>query len=350
MVESTILTVIGGISTVLSTLAGFFCGAVGFGTVALLVTRHLSAPLRPLDLRSAFRAVKSKWKTIFGLSAVTTLLTLLSFIAGLIPLVLVAAVVFLTQKISTVLAGIVGSVLTLAGFLFVLWFVVNVTSRFGFVTPAIVMENLRGRAALRRSNELFKRSPWKIMVLYSANFILPIIVSGLIMLFIAAVIGNIPSDNQFLRGMGSRKTNDAIVKEYEDKKANGTPEKNDEDINVNIGNQNAPSITYGATDADDGSSNRREKEQLSDADRYARAAGQSLRDLLFQLLWFPIAILITSFTQVLMALMYVKTRQAGGEPMRDLLKQFEDDDKPQTRWQERIQKRLIQSGRLTGKT
>lgn len=350
MVESTFLTVIGGISTVLSSLAGFFCGAVGLGTVTFLVTRHLSAPLRPLDLKSAFSTVKSKWKTIFGLSAITTLLILLSFILGLVPLFMVAGIIFLTQKVSAVLAGILGVVLTLAGFVFVLWFVVNVTSRFAFVTPAIVMENLRGRSALRRSNELFKRSSWKIMILYAANFILPVCVSGLIMLFIAAVIGNIPSDNQFLRGMGSRKTNETIIKEYEEKKAGGTSEKSGENININIGNANAPSVTYGATDAEEASSNRREKEQLSDTDRYARAAGQSLRDLLFQLTWFPIAILITSFTQVLMALMYVKTRQAGGEPMRDLLKQFEDEDKPQTRWQERIQKRLIQSGRITGKT
>lgn len=352
MVESIFLTVVGGISTVLSTLAGFFCGAVGFGTVTLLVTRHLSAPLRPLDLKSAFRTVKSKWKTIFGLSAVTTLLILLSFILGLIPLLLVAGVIVLTQKISTVLAGIVGAILTFAGLIFMLWLVVNITSRFGFVTPAIVMENLRGRAALKRSNELFKRSPWKVMILYSANFILPVIVSGLIMIFIAAVVGNIPSDNQFMRGMGSRKTDTTIIREFEEKKAQQPDGKlePEEDYEFSFGSKNQPAVTYDTTGGDKETSKKREKETLSDTDRYARGAGESLRDLLFQFLWFPIAILITSFTQVLMALMYVKTRQAGGEPMRDLLKQFEDDDKPQTRWQERIQKRLIQSGRITGKT
>lgn len=354
MVESTFLTVVGGISTVLSTLAGFFCGAVGFGTATLLVTRHLSAPLRPLDLRSAFRTVKSKWKTIFGLSAVTTLLILLTFIVSFVPLIFIGGIVFFAQKISPVLAGILGAVLGIAALVFGLWLIVNITSRFGFVTPAIVMENLRGRAALRRSNDLFKRSPWKIMMLYSANFILPIFVSGLIMLFIAAVIGNIPSDNQFLRGMGARKTNETIIKENEEKKAQGIETKPDgDDMKIDFGSgSSAPNVTYNTTDEKDVSSNEWKKEWdgLSQNDRYARGAGDSLRNLLFQLTWFPVAVFITSFIQVLMSLMYVKTRQAGGEPMRDLLKQFEDDDKPQTRWQERIHKRLIQSGRITGRT
>lgn len=319
MVESAVLTAVGGISTVLGILGGFFFGAIGLGMFTLLVTRYLSAPLRPLDLKSAFRVVIRKWKTLFGLIALTSVLTFLGFTIG---------VIFLC------IPGL------------------YLASRFGFVTPAIVMEDLRGRAALRRSNELFKRSPWKVITLTTANFVLPSIVSFLILIFIAAVIGNIPSDNQFLRGMGARKTNAAIIREAEEKKASGesADDDDDEDFNIKIGDRSSPGITYDTTEKDKIHSKDRDREQLSDGDRYARRAGESLRDLLFQLIWFPIAVFITSFTQVLMALMYVKTRQAGGEPMLDLLKQFEDDDKPQTRWQERIQKRLIQSGRNTGRT
>ena len=170
------------------------------------------------------------------------------------------------------------------------------------------------------------------------------------MIFIASVIAYFPSDNQFLRGMGARKTNETIIKEYEERKARGVENPEKEDVQINVGTGKNAGITYDTTDESDDSSNKREKESLSEQDKFARTAGQSLRDLLFQLIWFPVAILITSFTQVLMALMYVKTRQAGGEPMLDLLKQFEDDDKPQTRWQKRIHKRLLQSGRITGKT
>ena len=350
MVESTFLNVVGGITSVIATLAGFFFGAIGFGTVTLLIARHLSAPLRPLDLKPAFRTVRQKWKTIFGLVSVTTLLILFSFLLSGVPFLISIGIIFLLQKISTILAGIIGTILILASILFALGLIIYTASRFGFVTPAIVMEELKGRFALRRSNELFKRSPWKIGLLTSANFILPIIVSSLIMIFIASVVGNIPSDNQFLRGMGARKTNETIIKEYEDRKAQGVENPEKENLQINVGTGKESGIIYDTTDESVDSSNNREKENLSEQDKFARNAGQSLRDLLFQLIWFPVAILITSFTQVLMALMYVKTRQAGGEPMRDLLEQFEDDDKQQTRWQKRIHKRLLQSGRTAGKT
>ncbi len=314
MMESLVLNVVGGISAVLASLAGLFFGAIGFGVVTLVVVRYLSAPLRPLDLKSSFRTVRKKLKSILGLISVTSFLSFIGLVMCFVPGLYLA-------------------------------------SRFGFVTPAIAVEGLRGRAALRRSNELFKRSPWKIAALTAANFILPVVISTLIMIFIVSVIGNISSDNQFLRGMGARKTIDTIIKEREEKKAQGIEvPQNSEDFKIEAGTKNAPNITYGTTDDNEEFSNESEKEQLSQQDKFARAAGQSLRDLLFQLIWFPVAILITSFTQVLMALMYVKTRQAGGERMRDLLKQFEDDDKPQTHWQKRIHKRLLQSGRITGKT
>ncbi len=317
MVESTFLTVVGAISAVLSMFAGFFFGAVGFGTMTLIIARHLAAPLRPLDLRSAFQTVKQKWKTIFGLVSLTSVLILLGFSIGIC------------------LLGIPG---------------IYLTARFAMLTPVIVMENLRGRAALRRSNELFKRSPFKIIMLTMANFIFPIILSGLIFIFIYAVLAAIPSDNQFLRGMGAHRTDKAIIAEYEKKKADGTLENEDEEnLKINVGNPNKPAISFDTTEKKKDSSNESEKDQLSESDKYARRAGDALRQLLHQLTWFPLAVLITSFTQVLMALMYVKTRQAGGETTHELMKEF-GDDKPQSKWQKRIQKRLMRSGKITGKT
>lgn len=347
MMESTVLNVIGGISTVLATFAGFFFGAIGFGTVTLVITRYLSAPLRPIDVKSSFKTVRRKWKTLGALVSLTSILFLAGILAGVIVLALLGvAMSFLPipKAVMVVSLIFIGLFLCLAPPIYI-------TSRFAMVTPSIVVEDLRGRAALKRSNELFKRSPWKIAILTVANFILPIMVSSLIMIFIVAVIGNIRSDNNFLRGMGARKTIDTIIREREEKKAKGIEEpKKTEELNIQTGTKSGANITYGTTEDSEEFSNNEEKENLSQQDKFARTAGQSLRDLLFQLIWFPVAILITSFTQVLMALMYVKTRQAGGEPMRDLLKQFEDDDKPQTHWQKRIQKRLMQSGRITGKT
>lgn len=312
--EGTVLGIISGVSWLLATLAGFFFGAVGFGMVTLVIARYLSAPLRPPDLRAAFRVVKRKWKTLLGLALLTYLLSGLGFFLCFFPGIYLMA-------------------------------------RFGFVTPAVVIENLHGRAALKRSNELFKRSPFSVIVLTMANFMLPAVLSVLIMVFIASVIGNIPSDNQFLRGMGARKTVETLIKEREERKAReGEQAQKAEDFKIEVGTGKAPNVTYGATNEDDAFSNDGEQEKLSEQDKFAYTAGQSLSQLLFQLVWFPLAVVISSFAQVLMALMYIKTRQAGGEPMRDLLKQFEDEDKPQRRWQKRIQQRLLQSGRVTGRT
>ncbi len=69
-----------------------------------------------------------------------------------------------------------------------------------------------------------------------------------------------------------------------------------------------------------------------------------------ELFWFPIGIFISSFTSVITALLYFKTRQAGGESMSDLLEQFEDAERPRSNWQKRIRERLEQSSRLTSKT
>jgi len=61
----------------------------------------------------------------------------------------------------------------------------------------------------------------------------------------------------------------------------------------------------------------------------------------------PIQIIVTSFTAIIVALLYLKTRQAGGESLQDLLAKFEETDQPRKKWQERVRQRLIQSGRLT---
>jgi hypothetical protein len=64
----------------------------------------------------------------------------------------------------------------------------------------------------------------------------------------------------------------------------------------------------------------------------------------------PIQILIASLSAIIWALLYLKTRQAGGEPMRDLMEKFEEADRPRKKWQERVRQRLIQSGRITSRS
>jgi len=69
-----------------------------------------------------------------------------------------------------------------------------------------------------------------------------------------------------------------------------------------------------------------------------------------QLLWLPMQIIVFSFSAIIVALLYLKTRLAGGESVNDLIERFEDDGRPRKKWQERVRQRLIQSGRIPSKS
>lgn len=63
----------------------------------------------------------------------------------------------------------------------------------------------------------------------------------------------------------------------------------------------------------------------------------------------PFQIVLLPLSSIIIALLYLKTRQVGGESMQDLLSQFEEVEQPQTNWQRRVQARLMQSGKHTSK-
>ena len=81
----------------------------------------------------------------------------------------------------------------------------------------------------------------------------------------------------------------------------------------------------------------------------APASRYTLLESLIQILWLPMQILVFSFSGIIVALLYLKTRLAGGESMNDLIERFEDDGRPRKKWQERVRQRLIQSGRIPSK-
>src|SRR5258706_11031935 len=49
----------------------------------------------------------------------------------------------------------------------------------------------------------------------------------------------------------------------------------------------------------------------------------TLLESLIQILWLPMQILVFSFSAIIVALLYLKTRLAGGESMNDLIERFE---------------------------
>ena len=86
-----------------------------------------------------------------------------------------------------------------------------------------------------------------------------------------------------------------------------------------------------------------------DMDMRTRVKATVLESLI-QILWLPMQILVFSLSGIIVALLYLKTRLAGGELMDELIERFEDDEKPRKKWQERVRQRLIQSGRIPSKS
>jgi hypothetical protein len=73
----------------------------------------------------------------------------------------------------------------------------------------------------------------------------------------------------------------------------------------------------------------------------------TLLDTMLQISILPVQVIITSFTAIIIALLYLKTRQVGGESLQSLLYHFEESGRPRKRWQERVKRRLGQSGRIS---
>jgi len=53
-----------------------------------------------------------------------------------------------------------------------------------------------------------------------------------------------------------------------------------------------------------------------------------------------INIFVVPLISIMTALLYLKMRQMGGEPLRDLLDKLESDDRPRSQWQQRMRERL----------
>lgn len=195
---------------------------------------------------------------------------------------------------------------------------VYLTARFMLITPTIMMEGLSGKAAFRRSHELVKRSFRTVFAVALLTYFVPAILSATIVFFIGSTIENFSPE---------RNEKPPVLQTAEEK------EKDGKGFNINY-NGNGVEIN-----TDDSAKNAKKQKE--------KPFTKTLVEGIFELLWTPLAMLIASFSSIVTGLIYLKTRQAGGESMEELLAKFEDAEHPRTNWQRRIRERLIQSGRVT---
>jgi len=280
--------------TIASTFLGMFCAYLILGTTTWLVSQVLAVPLRPLKLRPALKASWRRWKTFAGTGMMSAVLTIIGY----------------------AFCGVPGLILS------VIW---------ALVAPVVMMENLRGFAALKRSKMLVMRSLRTTIAAVFIMFFVPLIISGLIAFFANAAVDSFESDDDKIAAAQK------IIEKQ--KRKNAGPETpavegldNEDEVNIRV---NGESIKISQND---------------EPKNMGAKIKETVQGALTQILLLPFQILIGSFSSIIVALLYLKTRQVGGESMKDLLAQFEEADQPRTNWQRRVHKRLEQSGRITSKS
>jgi serine/threonine protein kinase len=281
-----------GIFTALSAFAGFFCGYLTVGTITWMVNQVLALPLRPLRVRPALRATWRNWKPLILTGILQTVLTVLGYAFCLIP-------------------GLILSV-TLA-----------------LVGPVVTMENLRGFAALKRSRVLVQRSLGTTVAAVALLFVVPLMIGGATGGVIALTVKSIVDVSEKVAA-GEKQDEPQAVAAASQTASQPTNPPSNQDIDVNLSKGGQVQI------GDESSTMTR---------RIARVVRESLTTVIM----LPIQIFLTSISSIIIALLYLKTRQAGGENLRDLFSRFEEGEQPRKKWQERVRQRLIQSGRITSR-
>ncbi len=281
--------------TAITMFTAFFGGYLIVGTTTWLVNQILALPLRPVRVRPALTATKNIWKRLIGTGILSTLVTFLGLLLCVIP-------------------GLVSFVLL------------------ALVSPVVMMENFKGIAALKRSKDLVMRSLRTTAAAVAILFFVPVIVGGTVGFVVAVSVKAFSADTEKSKtAADSSTTISTSGQSNQDMASAGTSA--DESVRYSI-NSGGP-VKF---------------EEADESDKSAASIRGLIRESLTALLSLPIQILLTSLSAIIVALLYLNTRQAGGESLHDLLSKFEDAEQPRKRWQKRVRNRLIQSGRRTSKS
>ncbi|HVF89896.1 MAG TPA: serine/threonine-protein kinase [Blastocatellia bacterium] len=226
ILPATAATVIKVGLTIISIPVAILIASIMVGVTTRLVTQLLAAPLRPLEIRPVFAALRKRLKPFLTTVMLIHVLAFFGILLGIIP----GLIIFMNYTL---------------------------------VTSVVMMEGLTGRAALARSKLLSKRARRTVAAIIFIQFFIPFITS----LTISFVLS-------------------LIVKAL---KITGAVEV--------VGN-------------------------------------------IHLLIWLPLNILIGMFSSIVSALLYLKTRQSGGETLKEALSVFENESMPCTYWQLRMRERL----------
>ncbi len=128
-------------------------GAVISGVTAVIITQLSAAPLRPVQLRVAFRVLSERWRPFLKTVLLVTWRILLGLVLLIIP-------------------GIIMMV------------------RYSFYAPVVLIEGLEKKAAMQRARELASRSWRTIIIVTILQLLIPSIINGFLSAFVGASFGS----------------------------------------------------------------------------------------------------------------------------------------------------------------
>ena len=324
--ETTGNALIGAI-VLISSIATAFFTTLTVATIVWIVAQYLAVPLRPVRLRPALAETRRKWKKISVNGIVTVfvpfIFAAIAALAGLIGFGGTAWALTSATGSSVdpaLFAGGGALVGVIGGFLY--GYVVCM-----LIAPVAILENLSVRGGFRRSRLLTARSFTTSLAAAVIMFLLPMVLAGALS-FVVGVTAK-AFDPKANAPVEVTQNDNAVTEknpETTDQQPNVSSEK-EGDLNIRVGPRSAVEV-------------RGEKKDMRSRVKHA------VLESLIQIFFLPLQIFAVSFSSIIVALLYLKTRLAGGEPMADLLERFEDNDRPRKKWQERVRARLIQSGRI----
>jgi hypothetical protein len=189
-----------------------------------------------------------------------------------------------------------------------------------------MMENMKGFKAFKRSKQLVMRSLATSTAAVALLFFVPLVVGGATGLIVALVVDKGVQVYEKVNAEQQGNSTTAPPAPPSEQSAD-----KDDDVDIQIATGRTTSVDVGRRNPT------------------IKPIAQMAQETLQSLLMLPVQILMTSLSAIIFALLYLKTRQAGGENLGDLLRQFEETEQPRKKWQERVHQRLIQSGRVTSK-
>jgi serine/threonine protein kinase len=128
-------------------------GAVISGVTAVIITQLSAAPLRPVELRVAFRVLRERWRPFLK----TLLMVTWRIMLGLVLLVVPGVIMMV---------------------------------RYSMYAPVVLIEGLEKKAAMRRARELASRSWRTIIIVTILQILIPSIVSGVFGALVGANFGS----------------------------------------------------------------------------------------------------------------------------------------------------------------